>query len=162
MDSIVDRISFLLGDDQRSWRSRYTEPITQAPMGKPVRSPSRYENNIGTADPSNNSTDITSSGPISQDLLALKAKQRHRLNRYTGEGLQPWMFESVEFFIDEYMKPEPNKDPDPDELKMGIEIEMEHTTDEKLAERIARHHLQEISDYYTRLKKMENEAGITD
>ncbi len=47
---------------------------------------------------------------------------------------------------------------DPKELKMGIEIEMEHTDDEKLAKEIAMDHLVEIPDYYSRLKKMEKNA----
>jgi hypothetical protein len=49
-----------------------------------------------------------------------------------------------------------------DELEKGIEIEMEHTTSPVIAERIAKDHLAEIPDYYTRLIKMEKEAGIKD
>ncbi len=45
-----------------------------------------------------------------------------------------------------------------DELAKGIEIEKEHTDDEKLAEEIAKDHLKEIPDYYTRLQIMEEEA----
>jgi len=41
---------------------------------------------------------------------------------------------------------------------MGIKVEMEHTTDKTLAERVAKDHLTEIPDYYTRLDKMESEA----
>jgi hypothetical protein len=51
-------------------------------------------------------------------------------------------------------------DVDPDELKMGIDVELEHTTSKEMAERIALDHLAEISDYYTRLKKMEEAAGV--
>ncbi|KKM73653.1 hypothetical protein LCGC14_1408240 [marine sediment metagenome] len=47
---------------------------------------------------------------------------------------------------------------DADELTKGIEVEKEHTDDEKLAEEIAKDHLKEIPDYYTRLQKMEEEA----
>lgn len=46
----------------------------------------------------------------------------------------------------------------PDELEMGIETEYEHTDDAELAEKIARDHLAEIPDYYTRLKQMELRA----
>jgi hypothetical protein len=53
-------------------------------------------------------------------------------------------------------------DADPTELAMGIEIEMEHTSCMFMAERIALDHLAEIADYYTRLKKMEEEAGVED
>lgn len=48
-------------------------------------------------------------------------------------------------------------DVDPKELEMGIEIELEHTSDRETAKRIALDHLAEIEDYYTRLKKMEAE-----
>lgn len=50
------------------------------------------------------------------------------------------------------------KDADPQELKMGIEIEKEHTKDEDKARKIALDHLAEIPDYYSRLKKMESGA----
>lgn len=52
------------------------------------------------------------------------------------------------------------EDADPDELAMGIKVEMEHTSNRAIAERIALDHLSEIKDYYTRLKKMEEEAGV--
>ena len=44
------------------------------------------------------------------------------------------------------------------ELKMGIKIEAEHTDDPDIAKRIAKDHLSEFPDYYTRLEKMEKEA----
>lgn len=49
---------------------------------------------------------------------------------------------------------------DEGELKEGTRIEMEHTINPLIAERIAMDHLAEIPDYYTRLKKMEEEAKI--
>lgn len=55
-----------------------------------------------------------------------------------------------------------NADPDDqfnaEELAMGIKIEMEHTDDPDVAKSIAKDHLMEIKDYYTRLLKMEEEA----
>jgi hypothetical protein len=42
------------------------------------------------------------------------------------------------------------------QLKMGISIEHEHTKNKDLATDIALQHLDEIPDYYTRLKKMES------
>ena len=44
------------------------------------------------------------------------------------------------------------------QLEMGIPIEHEHTQDKDLATDIALQHLDEIPDYYTRLKKMEASA----
>jgi hypothetical protein len=54
------------------------------------------------------------------------------------------------------------KDADPKELKIGMKVEMEHTTDPVLAKRISLDHLAEIKDYYSRLIKMEKEAGVED
>jgi hypothetical protein len=44
------------------------------------------------------------------------------------------------------------------QLEMGIPIEHEHTKDKDLATDIALQHLDEIPDYYTRLRKMESSA----
>lgn len=52
------------------------------------------------------------------------------------------------------------KDADPKQLKMGIEVEFEHTSDPEMSKRIALDHLAEIPDYYTRLDKMESDAGV--
>jgi len=53
-----------------------------------------------------------------------------------------------------------NNNYNPKEIAMGIEVEKEHTSNPLIAEKIAWDHLDEISDYYTRLKKMEKEAGV--
>lgn len=48
---------------------------------------------------------------------------------------------------------------DPVELAKGIEVEMEHIKEDRgVAEEIAKDHLTEIPDYYTRLEKMESDA----
>ena len=44
------------------------------------------------------------------------------------------------------------------QLEMGEPIEHEHTKDHDLARDIALQHIDEIPDYYTRLKKMEKDA----
>jgi len=49
-------------------------------------------------------------------------------------------------------------DVDAKELKMGIEVEKEHTPNKEIAKRISLDHLAEFGDYYTRLKKMEAEG----
>lgn len=54
-----------------------------------------------------------------------------------------------------------HKTPLTDMLKQyikGIEVEMEHTDDKNKASEIAKDHLFEIPDYYTRLEKMEKEG----
>ena len=45
------------------------------------------------------------------------------------------------------------EDVDPAELADGIKVEMEHTDDKDVAEKISRDHLKEVPDYYTKLKK---------
>lgn len=52
------------------------------------------------------------------------------------------------------------EDADVKELKMGIKVEAEHTNWSPIAKRIALDHLSEIPDYYTRLAKMESDAGV--
>lgn len=47
---------------------------------------------------------------------------------------------------------------DVDQLKMGIEVEMEHTDDPYIALEITLDHLTEAEDYYARLDEMESEA----
>ena len=42
------------------------------------------------------------------------------------------------------------------EHAMGVSVEQEHTKNKKMASEIARDHLKELPDYYTRLKKVEN------
>jgi len=44
------------------------------------------------------------------------------------------------------------------QLKMGIEVEMAHTPDKDVAEKIAKDHLAELQFYYTLLAKMEETA----
>jgi len=56
----------------------------------------------------------------------------------------------------------PDEKFDPNELKMGIEIEKEHHDNITITKAIAKGHLTEIPDYYTRLKNMEEEAGVKD
>jgi hypothetical protein len=46
------------------------------------------------------------------------------------------------------------------ELNMGIDVEMEHTKNDKLAKKIAMDHLSEFgTGYYTHLKQMENQLN---
>ena len=52
----------------------------------------------------------------------------------------------------------PDSNFDSKELQMGIEVEKEHTDCPKLAKEIAKDHLAECPDYYTRLKRMESEC----
>lgn len=53
----------------------------------------------------------------------------------------------------------PDSEFDSTQLKKGIEVEFEHTKSKLVAKLIAKDHLSEIPDYYTRLDKMEKEAN---
>jgi len=49
----------------------------------------------------------------------------------------------------------PDEEFDSGQLAMGIEVEKEHTDNEDIAKAIAKDHLSEMPDYYTKLKQME-------
>lgn len=51
----------------------------------------------------------------------------------------------------------PDSDFDPKELAKGIKVEHEHTDYDIIAKLIAKDHLVELPDYYSRLEKMEND-----
>ena len=57
-----------------------------------------------------------------------------------------------------YLKKHKSLDVDSKELSIGKDIEMEHTTDVSISERIALDHIAEIPNYYTWLVWMENLA----
>jgi predicted DNA-binding transcriptional regulator YafY len=66
--------------------------------------------------------------------------------------------ETVEEFMNEGLSAERGvgrDDVDPEQLEMGIKVEMEHTNDPELSEKIALDHLAEFPDYYTGLAEME-------
>ncbi len=46
-----------------------------------------------------------------------------------------------------------------DQLKKGVKVELEHTTDLDKAREIALDHLNELPDYYTKLAKVDPEHG---
>jgi len=81
------------------------------------------------------------------------------INTHKFEGM---IYKILSSFLSEGKSKDFTGEYDSKELAMGIKVEMEHTTNPLLAERISKDHLSEIPDYYTRLKKMEEEAGIKD
>jgi len=48
------------------------------------------------------------------------------------------------------------------QLRMGIKVELEHTTSRSEAREIALDHLREMPDYYSRLADMERSGGVTE
>ena len=77
-------------------------------------------------------------------------------------GMNPHELEGIVYKIahkaltGKYLKHwgDPETNFDPEELALGISIEKEHTGDKHIATVIAKAHLSELKDYYTRLKKM--------
>jgi hypothetical protein len=57
-------------------------------------------------------------------------------------------------------KNRPDSDFDHEQLKMGTAVEMEHGLGKDAAKEIAKDHLVEMPDYYTRLKKMEAKKSL--
>lgn len=53
----------------------------------------------------------------------------------------------------------PDEHFDKHELEMGVKVEKEHTSDPYIAKIIAKDHLMELPDYYTRLQRMEKGGG---
>ena len=49
---------------------------------------------------------------------------------------------------------------DADELAKGVKVEREHTNYDEVARAIAKDHLSEIPDYYTRIEAMEKAAKL--
>lgn len=90
------------------------------------------------------------------------------VHKFASEsGFNPNEFEThiysiLSSFLSEGKSKGKDNNYDPKQVVMGIKVEMEHTTIPKIAEKISWDHLEEIPDYYTRLAKMEAEAGIKD
>lgn len=65
--------------------------------------------------------------------------------------------EKIEKYIGKHSNV-PDSHFDAKQLKLGIKVEMEHTNNRKIAKNIAKDHLSEIPDYYTKLLKMEKDS----
>jgi len=82
-------------------------------------------------------------------------KQMNKVKKYSGwkdEFKRLGLMKYIDS-IKEYVTPLPEVQARPNELKMGIEVELEHTDNREEAKRIALQHLAEVPDYYTKLKK---------
>ena len=85
-------------------------------------------------------------------------------------GMDPEKFEELIYAImHNVLKAGPGRHvDDPDDkydakqLAWGIKVEKEHTDCSIIAKEIAKDHLAELPDYYTRLAKMESEGGIVE
>lgn len=78
-----------------------------------------------------------------------------------GEAPSPLLTDRMNQFLNEgraHDKGMTADNVDPQQLVRGIEVEMEHTKDPRIAKKIALDHLAEFRDYYSRLDRMESKA----
>lgn len=81
-------------------------------------------------------------------------------NGYTPEEVEEYLYALIATVAKKLSKSVDEADDkyDAAQLERGIEVEKEHTDNEDIAKMIAKDHLNELSDYYTRLTKMEKEG----
>jgi hypothetical protein len=91
-----------------------------------------------------------------EDIKERQKRERRVIFEEVSVEVEPYEKELTE--LKNYNKNRSDEEYDFNELKMGIEVEMEHTNIPAIAKCIAKDHLDEIPDYYTRLKKMEDEG----
>jgi len=84
---------------------------------------------------------------------AIRNQDKESIKTFLPDGVDVNNFLSI-FNINELQTPAKEKDVDPKELKMGIEVEMEHTDDPSKAKVIALQHLAEDPKYYTKLASL--------
>lgn len=111
---------------------------------------------------------VVSKADIKKKILALfdsktaiKDKQVHNMAaslKIDPDVLEEAIYEVLRSFLGEGNSSTFKGTYDPAQMKIGIKIEMEHTTDTDLAEKISKDHLAEFPDYYTRLEKLEADA----
>jgi len=85
------------------------------------------------------------------ESLALLAQ----LSGYTLEEVHREVFAiaaEMAAFLASGRHTELNQEPDPEQVRQGMEIEKEHTSNALIAQKIALDHLVEHPDYYTKLK----------
>jgi hypothetical protein len=78
------------------------------------------------------------------------------------DKLEVEIYKLLSMFINLKHGNDPDDKYDAKQLKRGIEVEKEHIDNPVVSKMIAKAHLAEIPDYYTRLDKMESDAGIKD
>jgi uncharacterized alkaline shock family protein YloU len=98
--------------------------------------------------------------PNAQDSAVHAFAEKLKINNHVFEGL---IYQILGQFFGAGRAHEQDfteKNANKKQLQNGIKIEYEHTNNYEISKRIALDHLAEIPDYYTRLIKMEQEAGI--
>ena len=72
-----------------------------------------------------------------------------------GTLLQEFEKLSKDYFHGGKADNQPDEKYDSKQLRMGMNVEMEHTNNREKAKEITKDHLEEFDNYYTGLKKME-------
>jgi hypothetical protein len=88
-------------------------------------------------------------------------KARHYKPRLKYSGIRSYFSPNPhrrEYILGGKADFKPNKTFNKRQLRIGAKVELEHTKSKRIAKEIARDHLAEIPDYYTRLAKMERKA----
>lgn len=88
------------------------------------------------------------------------SKDPKHKGKYNGKEIEKTEIQLSKESIEGKLKDPPAVNVDPEQLKIGIEIEKEHTNDLKTAEIIARQHLAEKPDYYSKLKTYVEKKNI--
>jgi hypothetical protein len=102
--------------------------------------------------------------------LFYKSKLDEAIDSDDKEGMKRWSQELIDHYTTDADSEltigkhddVPDSEFDAEELAKGIKVEMEHTDDLEIAKSIAKDHLSEAKNYYTRLLKMEAEAKTKD
>jgi hypothetical protein len=105
---------------------------------------------------------LTPGPKLGKVISHLKSKFKDTLQDTSEEKVKTEIENFLKNSSDEVVPEKKSKPQISEELKLGIEIEFENTQDNKLAEIIAHHHLDEDSSYYTKMKNMnldENETN---
>lgn len=96
-------------------------------------------------------------GNIFEELLDNPKFEEYADKIYSEFGFEPWVIKPN---VGGVADGKALVDFDLDQILMGIKSEMEHTNDPNVALGIAADHLSSMPHYYTKLEKMEKEAGV--
>lgn len=99
--------------------------------------------------------DFFAANPNPTDDVIHAFAEKNKIDAHELEGL---IYKTLTSLIQLKGYDVPDSKFDKDELETGIKVESEHTDYPLVAKAIAKAHLLEIPDYYTRLVKMEKDA----
>jgi len=119
---------------------------------------------IGASEPRNETSDTSGGGGFDDPNLQAGAEPEAQPEETPGEETEAAPFEITDELVDQLLTDLGDEviNIDREEFKTGLKMEQEHqditNNDPMTTARIALAHIKEISDYYTRLIKMEADA----